>query len=270
MLTSDALRAFIISRKAKGLSSETIRWYQDILKNLIFMYQELPTTPDAIESFLASCLSGDERRHGYYRALRAFYRWLKKRYKIDNPLEFLDPPKRARKNPHALTPDELDQLFSFPHRAKVRACLLFLADTGCRVGELFHLKRADLDETPWGFVAKVRGKTGERVVPVSPETYHAMLTNLPLNWGYWYLRYTIGQAFKNAHVPGTAHTLRHTYGSLWPGNDDSTLQMIMGHASIQTTMKYRHLRTQVLSEAHRKNTPLKYVNRTRYLGEDFK
>jgi integrase len=158
--TKYAIDIFIKSRRAKGLSQQTIRWYQGILNILAKQYARLPKTPESIEDFILNCTAGDERRHGYYRAVRALYRFLQKRYRIPNPVEKIESPKRIRKTQLALTPDQLDQLLRFPHSPIIKTSLLFLVDTGCRSGELSNLKPEDLTQTPWGYVVKVRGKTG--------------------------------------------------------------------------------------------------------------
>lgn len=258
MRTEQAISLFLKSRQAKGLSPQTLRWYRGILDAFARQQGKLPKTPEAIESFISSCTAKDERRHGYYRALRAFYRFLHKRYGIPNPVEKIEAPKRTRKTPLALTPDQLDQLLRFPHPVAIKTALLFLADTGCRIGELSSLQPDDLSQAPWGYLAKVNGKTGERLVPVSPEVYHGLLRQLPFPYTSYRLRRLVSQAFHNAHVPGSAHTLRHTFGTLWQG-DELVLQAIMGHAYLSTTKLYRHLRTQTLSEQHYKYSPLKMV-----------
>lgn len=258
MKTEQAVYLFLKSRQAKGLSPQTIRWYKGILNAFARQYDRLPKTPEAIEDFISSCTAGDEYRHGYYRALRALYRFLQKRYSKRNPIDKLDPPKRTKKTPLTLTPDQVNQLLRFPHPPAIKMALLFLTDTGCRIGELSNLKPEDISQTPWGYVVKVRGKTGERLVPINPEVYHALLKNLPLPYSPFRLRRLVSQAFHNAHIPGSAHTLRHTFGTLWQG-DELVLQQIMGHAYLSTTQLYRHLRTQTLSEQHHRYSPLRMV-----------
>lgn len=258
MKTEQAINLFLKSRQAKGLSPQTLRWYRGLLGAFARQQSKLPKTPEPIESFIGSYTAGDECRHGYYRALRALYRFLHKRYGMPNPVDKIEAPKRTRKTPLVLMPDQLDQLLRFPHPATIKIALLFLADTGCRIGELSSLRPEDLSQTPWGYLAKVRGKTGERLVPVSLEVYHGLLRQLPFTYTSYRLRRLVSQAFRNAHVPGSAHTLRHTFGTLWQG-DELVLQAIMGHAYLSTTFLYRHLRTQTLSEQHNKYSPLRMV-----------
>jgi len=252
------LYKFIESRRSKGLADSTIRWYEGILSPFCENCRKLPQKPDAVERYIMSCRGGDERRHGYYRALRAFYRWCHRRLGLKNPVDLIEAPKRSKKSPIFLTADGLDQLLSYPHKPIIKACLLFLSDTGCRVAELANLNPDDFIETPQGYIAKVKGKTGERLVPLSAITRTAIIRFLPLPFTPYRLRIKIARAFKDAHVRGSSKTLRHTFGTLWMG-DEFALQRIMGHAYITTTQQYRHLRTEVLNEQHSRHTPLNQV-----------
>lgn len=256
--TSAAVRMFLQSAQAKGLSHDTIRWYAGILHAFAHQYPQLPDSPDDIENFLASCRAGDERRHGYYRTLRCFYRFLKRRLKLENPVEIVDPPRKRPKQPHFLMLEDLGQLLGFPHPPKTKTALLFFIDTGTRLGELANLDNNNLVETPWGYAARVNGKTGMRTVPINYETYHALMVNLPLGYTKHRLGRKIAEAFKKAKVKGSALTLRHTFATLWDG-DESVLQKIMGHANFSTTLIYRHLRLKKIAEEHHRYSPLNMV-----------
>lgn len=222
------------------------------------MFLQLPTKPEDIEAFLMSCHAGDERRHGYYRALRCFYRFLYKRYQVINPMELIDLPRRAVKYPRVLMPEDINHLLAYPHQPKIKSALMFLIDTGARPGELASLTIESLLQTPWGFVATIRGKTGMRTIPISYETYHALMVNLPFNYTRYRIRRKISEAFKQAGVKGSAITLRHTYATFWEG-DEMTLQQIMGHSHLSTTQLYRHLRTKVITEQHHRYSLLNMV-----------
>lgn len=258
MKTMDAINLFIRSRQAKGLSFQTIRWYRGILLPFAQRFPTLPKSPEDIEGFLADCSAGDERRHGYYRTLRCLYRFLKKRFNLPNPMEMIEPPRRMCKYPRVLMPEDIDRLLAYPHPPEIKAALLFLVDTGARVGELTDLDIDMLIQTPWGFAATIKGKTGMRVIPLSYETYHALMVNLPLGCTTYRLRRKISQAFNKAGVKGSALTLRHTFATFWEG-DELILQQIMGHAHLSTTKLYRHLRTKTLTEQHHKYSLLNMV-----------
>jgi integrase len=120
------------------------------------------------------------------------------------------------------------------------------------------LKTTDLDLTEWGPVARVTGKTGTRIIPISPQTYYSLLKILPFKLSPNRLCRLISAAFKDAHVRGTAHFLRHTFATYFDG-DELILQYIMGHAHLSTTQIYRQLRTRKMCEQHREYSPLKMV-----------
>jgi integrase len=257
MYTKVAIEAFIQSREAKNLSKETIKWYVVTLKSFAVMFDIMPEEPSAIEAFLKQCPGGDERRHGYFRALRALYRFVK-RFQIPDIMKLVEPPKRKSKQPRPLSIDALDQLLSFPHPRRIQAAITFMIDTGARVGETARLGSNDLIETEWGHIVVVNGKTGERFVPISESTYRLLRDTLPFNVLPNRLCHMISKAFKEAHVQGTAHTLRHSFGTYWDG-DETVLQRVMGHSTIQTTQIYRKLRVKKMCELHREYSPLRMI-----------
>jgi site-specific recombinase XerD len=232
--TNRVITLYLRSCRAKGLSKRTIQWYGEILKNFAGLYPELPDKPASLETFINSCRAGDERRHGYFRTLRAFYNFAEKRLEFQNPMHLVTAPKRQKKLPRPLTLDQLIQLLSFPHPGRIKGALIFLTDTGVRVGELAGLVPGNFIQTEWGYFAVVKGKTGPRAVPVSQVCYEFI-------------------------IPGSAHSLRHTFGTLWRGGDLSILQKIMGHSNISTTMLYRQVQYDQLAMAHKEYSPLRMV-----------
>lgn len=259
MNTSQLLKKYIEYCHARGLSPRTIQWYLSILHHFARSNPRLPIGPEPCELFIKSCKAGDERRHGYYRTLKAFYNFINRRLSLPNAMKLVEAPKRKIKLPRPIMPDDLSQLLLFPHPPRIKGALYFLADTGVRVGELVGIQPCDFFDTPWGYMVNVTGKTGQRAVPCSYEAYSALIDNIPFNITANRLSRLLAAAFRDAHVPGTAHCLRHTFGTFWKDKDISILQKIMGHSSITTTMKYRMVQYQQLAEAHRGNSPLKMV-----------
>lgn len=258
MDTRTAVSEFILSRTSANLSTETIRWYRGILNAFTEFYPKLPRKERDIELFLSACTAGDERQHGYFRALRAFYNYLETRHHKKNLVRFIGEPQTDKKLPRPLSPEKLNQLLCFPHPRRTKAVLFFLANTGVRLSELVTLQPEDFDETLWGYSARVTGKTGTRVIPVSHSVYTMVIGEIPFKMTTGRMSHIVTAAFRDAHVPGSAINLRHTFGTLWEGSED-VLQMIMGHSKYSTTQIYRHLRIKVLSEQHAKYNPLKLV-----------
>lgn len=258
MVTEVAIKAFLNSRISKGLSPNTIRWYRGILLTFAKQHKKLPKKPEDIERFLAGCRAGDERRHGYYRSLRCFYGFLQKRFKVANPIKSIDPPRRTRKQPKFLVPSDLNHLLNYTMQPRVKTAIISLVDTGARLSEIGTLTINELVQTPWGFTARIQGKTGMRIVPISYDTYHALMVHLPFRVKPHRLGRLISLTMKSAGVKGNAQALRHTFATLWQG-DELVLQQIMGHSNLATTKLYRHLRTQMLSAQHSQFSPLKMV-----------
>jgi len=259
MKTSEAVKSYLYSCQARGLSPNTICWYAGILRAFAAAYPKLPKKPEDCETFILSCKGGDEWRHGYYRALNAFYNYAVSRLKLKhNPMDKVSAPRVKKKLPRPISPEQLNQLLTFPHKPRVTGMLVFLADTGVRLGELVSLPRDNLIETSYGYVASVTGKTGARLVPVSVEAYRAIYKHLPLNMSRGRASHLIIWAFQDAHVPGSAINLRHTFGTLWRGDIDQ-LQMIMGHSKISTTQIYRKLQIENICRSHNIYSPLRLV-----------
>jgi integrase len=262
MNTKTAIDKFLLSKQAKGLSKYALKWYRCILNKYQIMYPRLPNKPEQIDLFLISCKAGDERRHGYFRALRVFYNFLEKRYQIRNVIKLVDAPRRKKKKPRPITLDELDQLLSFPHPARITAGIMFMADCGARIGETVNLKPEDLCFNGYGYTARINGKTGERIVPISVSTYNKLLSILPFNLTANHYCRLISRAFHDANVKGTAHNIRHTFATYWKG-DRHILKEIMGHSNITTTELYSGLLWDENSKEHLKYSPLKLVQAKR-------
>lgn len=189
----------------------------------------------------------------YY--IKAFYHYLNYRYKIHNIIDNIPPPRRSVKYPPTLSHSELQRLINSVKDDEVKTAILFLIDTGARAGELSSLSIDKLKEVEYGYIALINGKTGERFLPISYITYHALMVNLPFKHSNQQLRRMITRAFNDANMQGSALTLRHTFATLWEG-DELALQSIMGHANLSTTKIYRHLRIKTLAEQHHKYSPL--------------
>lgn len=260
MLTTEAMRLFMTSRKARGLSKETLRWYNGILTPFAGRFPELPHDPESLEVYISCCEAGDERRHGYYRVLKAFYRFLNKRHGVVNPVDLIDPPKRRPKLPRPLSPKELVDLLRYPHSPRIKAYLLFVTDTGCRLGELHNLAHSSFHETSFGMTVTLTGKTGERTIPVSKEVYTGIQEYIPIPCSSWWLCRQLSGAFKDARISGTCHSLRHTFCTLWDG-PEMTLQRIVGHTHFTTTEGYRAVRMEKMAREHRQYSPLAQISR---------
>lgn len=172
---------------------------------------------------------------------------------------------KARRDRY-VTPEEETKLLEAAE-ARLRPAILFSIHTGLRQGELISLTWAQVDFKvgTYGQV-KVRGTLAkdreDRHVPLNA-TARAALDSLPRgirkdarvfvglgsNRGslnkLWYEAVKaskVNEGGEEGHEI-TWHTLRHTYASrlVMSGADLATVQRLMGHENISTTMRYAHL-----------------------------
>ena len=239
-LTSAALRRFLATLHARGLSGRSI----------------------------GRILSG----------WRAFYRFALECEPAlkDNPCAGLKAPKSPRRLPDALSPDEASRLVAIeggdPLALRDRALFELAYSSGLRLSELAGLDVPALDLRAgevrvWGKGAK------ERIVPVgraARDALHAWLAaraglpdvggealfvsrsgrrisvrSIEARLATWAARRGMGR-----HVH--PHMLRHSFAShvLQSSGDLRAVQEMLGHASIASTQVYTHLDFQYLAKAY--------------------
>lgn len=252
------VKAFIESRANSGLTADSLRWYKDILVKFAEAYPDIPLTPEPVEDFIGSFNSSDERRHGAYRAVKAFYTFMKERHGwISDPLASIRPPVLKDKVKIPLTLEQIYSLLEHPaHDPETRRLLYVLADTGCRVGEVVDMLFENITQDS----IKIDGKTGERIVPISAKVRDMLLTagNKGRVFPKTVYRYRrlVSRAFRDAGLPGSAHLLRHSFAALWDSSDLS-LKQIGGWKTWQMVEHYAAGRTlEKAKTEHRTHSPI--------------
>jgi integrase/recombinase XerD len=202
-------------------------------------------------------------------ALRFFFVRVLKRRALR---EELPTPKRHRRLPTVLSPEEVRRLIAGAKNLYHRTMLLTLYGAGLRRSELCHLKVGHIDSQR--MVLRVeRGKGGvDREVPLSPtlltalrEYYRWMRPQTYLFPGtkdgwradkpitprvIWdAVRFAARAAGIDRRV--SPHTLRHSYAThlLEAGADLRTIQVLLGHADLTHTTIYLHLSPRHLQAA---------------------
>jgi integrase len=177
-----------------------------------------------------------------------------------------DDDRRAVKRARQLRVWSFDELHDFAgHAGRYESMIRTLADCGLRVGELFALRRADLDAgvihvrgSAWeGSVsAGSREKNHDRDVPVPPGLA-AILRAMPTRidspwlfptptgklWRYSNWHRTVWQpTIEAAGIDPTPHELRHSWVSHLraAGIDPADLAAIAGHGLDVATSTYTH------------------------------
>lgn len=193
-------------------------------------------------------------------AIRFFYLRTLKRYYPPSEFSY---PKTPLRLPIILSSEEVRQMIDAASNLFHRAILMTLYSTGMRRAELTHLKIGDVDSKRM-VIHILQGKGGkDRDVPLSPklletlrEYWRWMKPQIHLFPSRHRLRKGLcisakgvfeicRTAAKNAGIKKTVgpHTLRHSFAThlLEAGADLRTIQLLLGHASLNHTMIYLHL-----------------------------
>lgn len=272
MITRDAIEEFMLSRGA--LRPRTQKEYRNHLELFERSFPDLPQTPQLIQSWLNN-FNGvtPETVHARFRTIRAFYKQLYLFHNIPNLMLQVRPPQLKRKAMRTFTEQELFTLFSLSLTPRESALLTLLLDIGPRAGECVNLTWDDI--TP-GFVT-LRGKTGERTVPISETTYRrlAALSNGsnrvflgkrgPLTYEGIYKM--VRHLCQRAGISGrrsSPHSFRHSFATNYAaaeGCDPKVLQDIMGHRDFKSTLRYIQNNPIRMARNHQRCTPLKVLGR---------
>lgn len=189
-------------------------------------------------------------RWTYHTTLRAWFLWLQKLgHRIDNPMINIDSPKRAKGIPHPVTNHDVQRLLAVRTRRRARAMLRLACFQGLRVHEIAKIKGEHVD-----LVARTMIVTGKGGFTATLPLHHLvveMAYQMPRK-GYWFpgadhghqrresVSQTIKDAMVRAGVTGSAHWLRHWFGTalLEAGVDVRTVQTLMRHQNLATTEIY--------------------------------
>lgn len=218
-------------------------------------------------------------------SLRTYFRFLESQGEKAPELRQLRPPRVKPNLPKPITIDEFHRLIEASrvenvHRsARNQITLMLLFGLGCRVSELIGLNLQDF--SPSDAWLKVLGKGGkERLLPLSEnllgelkvylkevrphlikDDTHSILINdrghrpSRVDVWRWLAAWSARAGFAEPIGP---HQFRHGCATalLENGADLRTIQILLGHSSLQTTQIYTNVTTHKLREEVDKNHPL--------------
>lgn len=191
--------------------------------------------------------------------LSSVFNYLKKVKEITytNPLEDIEPYKLDEVELSFLTLEEVDHLLhtieSFNLNPHVKLISRISLSTGSRWGETEAITLRQLHNNKITFINTKSRKS--RAVPVSEDLFIDMKKHLTEHGGFTASIGAFRRALKKSGIElpagQAAHVLRHTFAShfIMNGGNIVTLQKILGHSTINMTMRYAHLAPDHLQDA---------------------
>lgn len=245
---------------AQSLSRRTVEERSGAVARMSLWCNTPPecVTVDQIAAWLAQGEWAASTRTTYYTALTAWFLWLQvQEHRIDNPMVKIGKPKRPRGEPRPISNADLCRILGIRMNRRTRAMILLAAFAGLRVHEIAKLRGEHLDLVDRRIT--VAGKGGVTVtLPLHHRIVeHAYAAAMPRS-GWWFpgsdrghqRRESVGGSIKDvmvrASVQGSAHQLRHWFGSelLANGVDLRVVQELMRHASVASTQIYTRVTDQ--------------------------
>ena len=196
-------------------------------------------------------------------AFRFFYVEVLGRERTDLPIP---PRKKPTKLPEVLSRQELERLFACARPPRNRALLMTTYAAGLRVSEITSLKVSDIDSKRMMIRVEQGKGAKDRYTILSPRLLEELRAYWKLCQPHTWLfpaardsnrKMDISMAQKIYYVTKHRaaitrghgiHTLRHCFAThlLEAGVDLRTIQSLMGHTSITTTMRYLQVRSEML------------------------
>jgi len=287
-----AVQLFDLYCRSKGLAERTVETYRDALRGLRDFLtgagcgQQIPTA-QSLRTYMAWMLErglSPTTAAIRMRSIRAFCNFLAREGIVEkSPMANVGIPKTPNEYPDVLSQGQVRMLLDACGRSSwtgIRnyTMLLTFIDTGVRLGELIGLNVEDVDLSMQVIrVRKGKGSKDRRVFMgrtlsralrkwLATRTFslsgQALFTTrqgmrLEARNVERILERTAARAGLNVmHI--TPHKLRHTFAThyIMNGGDPFSLQRILGHSDIKTTMIYVNLAGVGLREAHAKASPV--------------
>ncbi len=271
-----------ISARSFALSPSTIRDYRTTLERLCkFIPDQTLTgqiTARQISAFLATIPGGKKNHLNHWVGLCAFWTWaLSQGYTSDHAPRRIIPPNPKAPLIVPFTREEVAMLVSSAAASRYplrdTAILKTMFDTGLRASEICGIRLRHIS----GQLVKVTGKgEKERQVPLCPSTVSSIQTYVAgrksLSQGSYlfvnqegkqltrsgllllYIRLGERSRVNDSHPHKARHTFAINY--LRNGGDPYTLQMILGHSTMEMVKRYLLIVQSDIEAAHARASPI--------------
>lgn len=250
--------------RAQSLSQRTIDERVSVTSRLMRAAgRDLPDLrSEDIASWLGSLDVSASTRATYYGHLRAAFVWARSVGLVErSPMDSVPKSRRPRSVPRPIESSQLDALLRACNRRRTRMMVLLALFAGLRVHEIAKVRGEDVNLDAGTLF--VDGKGGVRaMIPLHERISEAVVRDQFPTRGYWFpardgghmlpasVSQVVGRTMRRAGIDGTAHQLRHWYGTalLDAGTDVRVVQELMRHLSIQSTTIYTRV-----SDVQRRN-----------------
>jgi site-specific recombinase XerD len=253
----------------KGYSEHTHEAYLRYLRGFAKHHMRSPAEmgEEEIRAFLLHLVQEQKAdpylQKAYISALKFFYRITLGRPEV---VANIPNPKLPKRMPVVLSMGEVLAIFEAIRYIKHKAMIATTYGAGLRISEVCSLRKSDVDSQRMRILIHGKGKK-ERYCLLSPmilellrEYYRKVRPK-----GDWLFpgrnpqehlsRGSIHKAFKKAvkkvgiKKKVSMHSLRHAFAThlLEHGTDIRFVQVLLGHASIRSTMRYTHVSNAALS-----------------------
>ena len=269
-------------------SENTVISYLDDLNALInFLdneqFGDLMTVSPRIARFFTATLHDKYKPKTIARkisSIRSFYSFLVKDDILEiNPFIDVELPKKEKRLPKFIYPEEIERLFQSIDQSSVLGkrnylILEFLYGTGARVTELCDVKLRDINYFDNTVILHGKGKK-DRIVPLhqrlvkelsdyvlttrkdllkSNESKYVFLNNKGVNITSRGIRMVVNKILLDSgeSLKISPHTLRHTFAThlLNNGADLRTVQELLGHEHLSSTQIYTKVSNEKLRESY--------------------
>ena len=261
LLRAKMIEQMQLHRKAPGTQQQ----YVKAISQLAAYYKRSPDqlSPQEIRAYLHYLLT--ERQLAWSScnvvaaAIRFFY--------VDTlgwtPIELNLPPRPAYKQlPRVLSVEQLEHLFATTDHPTPRALLMTTYAAGLRVSEVVRLQISDIESDPSRMLIRINHDKGNKdrysllserllverraywtIACPRPWLFPGSKAHQPMPSGTAQKIYNQARARAGIEPGAGIHTLRHSFAThlFDAGVDPHTIQLLLGHRSIKTTLKYVHV-----------------------------
>ena len=253
----DLLMRFTIELKNRNYSRNTIKVYEPHIRNFIDYSNKNPSKlpEERIPLFLDAYKTTYEQKRLAASAIKVFYK-----YVIKKPCPYsLNNSRRRKRLPVILNKGEIMNILSKIENRKHHLMIALLYASGLRVSEVVSLKVKDLDLDALSIHIRDSKHHKDRITVFSvknllelqafiqdrnPESY-LFLANEKNKYSIRTVQQIFNKALSKTRInkKASCHSLRHSFATHLTENgvDVKTLQSLLGHKSVKTTMVYIHL-----------------------------